>query len=256
MLGVSLSCVDRSASAALLLASTFAPAHKPVLLTGSRQAGEIDIRERGDIDCPMPSPFRPYPPILPQDVRLAADLAENLEVLATAPLPDGHWRLFSSLHVYTEARPNTQIIDRLHQYCRCIEGLILPGAGQTKKQFKGRTELFIGPRHHDMMDEIYDVRSAVEHLHENRYLETFDRPTRLDLLKKTTIAEHIARTALARIIGQQSLWPHFANTSALAQFWSQPAAERQKIWGDPIDPLQAVADFDPKYIHDGLLGAE
>jgi hypothetical protein len=31
-------------------------------------------------------------------------------------------------------------------------------------------------------------------------------------------------------------------------------AQPQKIWGDPIDPLAAVVDFDPHYIHDGLLG--
>jgi hypothetical protein len=48
----------------------------------------------------------------------------------------------------------------------------LPDAGKTQQQFKVRTELFIGPRHHDMMGEMYDVRSAVENLHENRYLES------------------------------------------------------------------------------------
>ena len=32
----------------LLLASTFAPAHRPVLLTGSRRDGEIDLRQQQD----------------------------------------------------------------------------------------------------------------------------------------------------------------------------------------------------------------
>jgi hypothetical protein len=239
----------------LLLASTFAPAHKPVILTGSRRAGEIDIRQKQDLDSPVPCLFRRYPPVVSEDIRLAAQLGENLEALAAALPSDGHWRLFRTLHVYMEARTTTEIVDRLHQYCRCIDGLILPDAGQTKRQFKSRTELFIGPRHHGMMDEIYDVRSAVEHLHENRYLESFDRTTRLDLLKKEAIAEHIARTSLARILGRNALWPHFANTSALANFWALTAVERRQIWGDPIDPMHAIADFDPKYIHDGLLGA-
>lgn len=104
------------------------------------------------------------------------------------------------------------------------------------------------------MGEIYDVR-AVEHLHENRYLEGFDRATRLDLLRKEAIVEHISRTALARILSNSSLWRHFANTAALSKFWALKAAERQQIWGNPIDPMDAVADLDPKYIHDGLLGA-
>ena len=239
----------------LLLANTFAPAHRPVMLTGSRRDGEIDIRQQQRFDSPVPCLFRPYPPVVPEDIRLAAQLGEKLDALATTPLAGAHWRLFRTLHIYTEARTNEDILDRLHQYCRCIDGLILPNAGETKRQFKSRTELFIGPRHHDMMGELYDIRSAVEHLHENRYLESFDRAIRLDLVKKEAIVEHIARTAFARIVGDDTLWPHFANTSALAIFWALAAVERQRIWGDPIDPLEAIADFDPKYIHDGKLGA-
>lgn len=121
--------------------------------------------------------------------------------LDTAPLNGGHWRFFRTLSLHTEARTIADILDRLHQYCRCIEGLILPKPGKTERQFKSRTELFIGSLHHDMIGEICDVRSAVEHPHENRYLESFDRQIRLDLLKKEAITEHIARSAIARIVG-------------------------------------------------------
>jgi hypothetical protein len=241
--------------AGLLLTSTFAAAHKPVMLSGSRLDGEIDIREQNDFDPPIPSIFRPHPPVLAGEIQLAAQLAEQIEALGTAPLTGGHWRLFRTLHIYMEARTTADILDRLHQYARCIDGLILPDVGKTTQQFKSRSELFIGPRHHDMMREIYDVRSAVEHLRENRYLESFDRETRLDLVKKEAIAERIAQTALARIVGDSNLWPHFANTSSLGNFWALPADERQRIWGDPIDPLGALADFDARYIHDGNLGA-
>jgi hypothetical protein len=239
----------------LLLASPFAPAHRPVMLTGLRRNGEIGLRQQQDFECPIPCLFRPYPPVVPDDIRLAAHLGENLETIATAQIAGGHWRLFRTLHVYTEARVISEVVDRIHQYCRCIDGLILPAAGKTKQQFKSRTELFIGPGHHDLMGELYDVRSAVEHLHENRYLEYFDRAVRLDLARKEAIAEYIAREALARVIGNDALWPHFGNTPALEKFWALMPTERKNIWGDPIDPLAAVADFDPQYIHDGLLGA-
>ena len=172
----------------LLLASTFAPAHQPIMLTGSRRDGEIDIRQQADLDLPVSCISRPYPAVLAKDIRIAAELGGKLDAIHTAPLTGGHWRLFRTLDVYREARTNSEILDRLHQFSRCIDGLILPDAGKTKQQFRSRTELFIGPRHHDMMGEIYDVRSAVEHLHENRYLEGFDRATRLDLLKKEAIS--------------------------------------------------------------------
>ena len=106
-------------------------------------------------------------------------------------------------------------MDRLHQYCRCIDGLIVPDVGKTKRQFKSRTELFIGPRHQDMMGETYDVRSDVEHLHENKHLEIFERNARLELVKKLEMMEYIARSALVRILLDRNLWPHFANTPAL-----------------------------------------
>ena len=104
------------------------------------------------------------------------------------------------------------------------------------------------------MGDTYDVRSDVEHLHENKHLEVFDRNARLDLVKKLEMMEYIARSALVRILLDSNLWPHFANTTALQAFWALDESERRKLWGDFIDPNDALADFDPRYISDGQLG--
>lgn len=237
----------------LLLASNFAPAHKPVILSGSRVDGEIKIRQQKTLDCPVPRIFKPYPNVEIADIRRAALLGSNLLTWILHPPPNGSWRLFRTLAVYIAARTTGDVLDRLHQFCRCIDGLILPDIGQTKRQFKSKTELFIGPHHHNLMGEIYDVRSAVEHLHENRYLETFDRELRLSLLQKEAIVAHIARTALGHIVAVEALWHHFANTDSLERFWKLPKAERQQIWGSVTNPMDALIDFDPRYIHDGQL---
>lgn len=239
----------------LLLSSTFATAHKPVILTGARRNGELGLHQQQDLELPIPCMFRPYPPVCGGEIETAARLAGQIEAIGKAAIEDGHWRLFRTLQIYIEARTTVDILDRLHQYCRCIDGLILPKAGETKRQFKSRTELFIGPHHHNLMGDMYDVRSAVEHLHENRYLEGFDREVRLDLLKKEAIAEHIARKTLARVIGETALWPYFANTLGLVSFWALAETDRRQIWGDPFDPMEAIKDFDAQYIHDGHLGA-
>jgi hypothetical protein len=241
--------------AGLVLAGSFAPSHAPVMLTGARHGEEIDIRQQQEFETPVVSLARPYPPIQRENVLLASQLGTNIEILPAAGVSGGQWRLFRTLHIYMQARTSQAMLDRLHQYCRCVEGLILPQVGRTRSQFKSRTELFIGPGHHTLMGELYDIRSAVEHLHENRYLETFDRAARLDLVKKETIVEYIARTALVRIIGNANCWPHFSNTSSLSRFWSLPADERRLIWGDPIDPMAALHDYDEQFINDGQLGA-
>ena len=238
----------------LLLSVMFSSSHKPVMLTGARRDGVIGVRQQMDLERPEPQVFRPYPPVVTDDIQLAAQLGQKLDAMLSETVPGGLWRLFRTLHIYVETRAIKEPLDRIHQYCRCIEGLILPAIGNTTQQFKSRTELFIGPTHHGLMGELYKIRSNVEHLHEDRYLETFDRDVRLELVKKEAIVEYIARTALAWIIGQDALWPHFGNTAALGRFWALSPDERQRIWGDPIDPMVPVADFDPKYLHDGRLG--
>ena len=114
--------------------------------------------------------------------------------------------------------------------------------------------MFIGSTHHDLMGELYDIRSDVEHLHENRYLEIFDRDVRLELVKKEAIVEYVARTTLARIISRDALWPHFGNTAALGKFWALSPYRRRELWGDPIDPMVPITNFDPQYLDDGHLG--
>ena len=93
------------------------------------------------------------------------------------------------MEIYVKTRAIGELLDRIHQYCRCIDGPILPAIERTKRLFKNRTQLFIGSTHHDLMGGLYDIRSNVDHLRENRYLETFDREVRLDLVGKEAIVE-------------------------------------------------------------------
>ena len=209
----------------------FSTSHKPVMLTGARRDGVIGVRQQSDLEIPVPGAFRPCPPVVADDILLAAQFGQKLDAMLPKTVPGGLWRFFRTLHIYVKPRAIDEPLDRIHQYCRCIEGQVLPAIGKTKQQFKSRTELFIGPGHHDLMGALYDIRSHVEHLHENRYLEPFDRDVRLDLVKKEAIVEYIARMALARIISQDALWPHFGNTAALEKFWALSPDERRKNWG-------------------------
>jgi hypothetical protein len=224
------------------------------MLAGYRQSGEINVRTQDDYDPAIPSTVRHYPALTLAELQLAAKIASQIAAIETAPLNGGHWRLFRVFHLYLEARAIRDNMDRLHQYCRCIDGLIVSKQGEAKKQFKSRTELFIGPCLHDMMGKTYDVRSDVEHLHENKHLEVFDRTARLELVKKLEMMEYIARSALVRIVLEPKLWPHFANTPALQAFWALDDQQRRALWGAAINPTDALAEFDPRYISDAQLG--
>jgi hypothetical protein len=232
----------------LLLSGTFATAHKPVILTGSCRNGEVGLRQQQDLEAPVPQDFHPYPEMTPQQFQEAGSIAQALERLAATRQGSNRWRFNRVLHLYTQTRTESDLLERIHQYARCIDGLILCDPGKSAKQFKSRTELFIGPHHHDLMGEIYDVRSSVEHPHEDRYLDPLKRETQVDLTKKEAVIEHIARTTLARIIVNAPLWAHFTNKTALASFWAKPPAERQAIWRQPIDPMKALVEFDERFL--------
>ena len=238
----------------LLMTCLFSPAHKPNLLTGAREGGEIGIFEHSELDFPPPGMIVPYPSISGASLKAAAQLGEHLVAFNATDVPGGRWRLNRIRHLFVETKAQRELLDRIHQFTRCIDGLIVTQPGYGSKQFKSRTELFVGSRHHVLMGEIYDVRSKVEHLREHLYLEEFDREARLELVKKEAVIEFVARKALARNIGDPRLWPYFANTAALDQFWASAEDERRRIWGPAIDPLDALKDFNPSYIQDNELG--
>jgi hypothetical protein len=96
--------------------------------------------------------------------------------------------------------------------------------------------------------------SNLEHLHENKHLEIFDRAARLELVKKLEMMEFIVRSALERIVLEPGLWQDFSNTTALQAFWALEEQQRRALWGAPINPTDALADFDPRFISDGQLG--
>jgi hypothetical protein len=168
----------------LLLTSTFATAHRPVILTGAREEKEIGVRQTQDLESPAPCIFRPYPEVSQAELRQAARIAGQLGKLGGIAKGDSHWRLFRVLHLYVATRPEQDLLHRLHQYARCVDGLILSRPGKGASDFKSRTELLIGPGHHGVMGEIYEDRSSVEHLHEDRLLEPFDRAKRLSAARR------------------------------------------------------------------------
>lgn len=240
----------------LLVELPFAPAHAPIRLSGGMDRDEVDIRQQADIDIPIRGLVSGHPRIEATHLRSALTMGQALSSLRD-PLRTGRsWRLIRTLTIFVDACTTSMMLDRIHQFCRCIEGLILPAEGRTKRDFKVRTELFVGPSHHDLIGEIYDVRSAVEHLHDDKYLHGFDRARMLRLVEHEAILASLCRACLRRILSNPSILPHFANESALGAFWALSHQERQGIWGSPVDPRQALAGFQPAYVSDAMLGAD
>ena len=99
------------------------------------------------------------------------------------------------------------------------------------------------------MGDIYAIRSDVEHLHEHKYLEVFDRATRLDLMQKEAVAEYVARNTPGA---------HHRNAEPVAAFWELGAAaqildiERRSTW-EALGNRRHKSEGSPQWIRSGIL---
>ena len=86
--------------------------------------------------------------------------------------------------------------DRLHQFVRSLEALILPDKGNTNKQFVYRCQTFAraGDDTHNLLLEAYAMRSDTEHL--NPWDKSVMETIRQTSMRMCAFKEH----------GKSSIW--------------------------------------------------
>ena len=142
--------------------------------------------------------------------------------------------------------------DRLHQFVRSLEALVLPVIGKTRKHFVRRCQTFARAGHDtcDLLSEAFDMRSDTEHLHpwdkavENKY----PPDKRADVCwQRTRQIEHLACDAYSRLLRDPALRKHFRTDDTIAAFWKLPDGQRRGLWDTPLDIAQEpfVQEYDP-----------
>jgi hypothetical protein len=236
--------------AGMLLASRFGTDQEPFLISGDYKADGLNVRQVDTLEAARPAAANRWHRLTTEEVRSGAAIGQAVQEFPWTGAP----RLNRVLSLYLEARTRLDWMDRIHQYTRCLDGLTIPPGGGTGKKFADRMTLIVGPAHRDLFEEIYAIRGAIEHLRENDYTEPFDRAGRIDLVKKAGIVEHVARSALVRILGTRSLWQHFKTKDSLLAFWDVPPADREHLWGATIEPADGIAGFDETQHSDAEFG--
>ncbi len=129
--------------------------------------------------------------------------------------------------------------DRLHQFVRSLEALILPDEGKTRKQFTHRCQTFAqaGDDTRSLLQESFVMRSATEHLHPlDKAVQNYPVEQREAVCwQRTRQIEHLARDAYSRVLRNADLRNHFLTDDAIADFWKLPDDQRLSLWGDPLD---------------------
>lgn len=220
-----------------------------IRLSGANVDGYVSIRHVETYRQPIWVPGTPVSVINEQTLRSIAILANQIETFEKACRG---LRVKKALMCFLEGTFLEFADAKLHQYVRCIEGFILPEKGKTKKQFKSRTELFVGLGHHELMGELYNIRSCAEHL--NNTLSVIHGKSEADRIKTLYrlcyCAESLAAYCLRRFFEHSQLWKYFDNDESIKEFWKLNDKQRQELWGESID-LQLIENtFDDSMISD------
>jgi hypothetical protein len=237
--------------AALSLITRFHTVEEPLILSGGNENGIVDIREVAHIERSAQIPGLSAKQITLHQAQLAGSLLTNMEDMSNT---EGFTRLSRILFTFLKARELIEPLDRLHQFSRCIEGLIVPEHGKSKARFQSRTRTFIGNKHEDFMGRMYDIRGAVEHLNDHIFVLSAGRKERISIIKMAVFAEYVTRECLLRIHTNRKLWPHFQSDDSFKSFWALNETDRGKIWGPTIDTTIINAEFNEARIRDSEIG--
>jgi len=134
--------------------------------------------------------------------------------------------------------------ERIHQFARSLEALILPDVGKTKRQFIHRCQTFAiaNPDNNKILNETFDLRSMCEHLNDWKpALGSYPEDQRESLaLLRTRQMERLTCFAYSRILENISVRKNFDSEIEMQAFWKMHEKTRIKIWGNQLD-LKAVS---------------
>ncbi len=224
----------------------------PIMIGGAYQPDGLTVRSISDLRQPMIPGGVDYDDVTAEMVALAYRHAMGRINFEKTTSYD---RIARVLFIFDNAVVTPSVHERLHQFCRCIEGFILPNVGKTEKQFVSRTELFVGPSHHDPMRALYKMRSKVEHMHDYEWPEGMvERDRRLIVMRRAALVQELSRQCISHFLTTENMWPHFASPDRLASFWALPPPDRQNLWGPPFDLNAIDKKFDASAFSDEMLG--
>jgi len=224
----------------------------PVSLTGSNIDGEIEIRQIGKLEHPKVLVGCPLDEFNIKRIEQAAELTKAMSQFFESK---DFQRIKRTINYFFDGIMSNRVYDRLHHFVRVIEGFIYPEIGKTRKQFVSRTELFIGPGHHDLMGNLYDIRSQVEHVHSpfDVIEGNTEKEKNTNLLKRAYLSESIARYCIINFCTNPKLWNHFKDETSIGLFWKRPLQERRKIWGNEIKVSDIIQRYRPENLKDNEL---
>lgn len=217
-------------------------------ISGANVEGRIEVRTLGEtIRVVRPDGF-PWTPIDEELLRRAAHLANAIETFPRRP-PANRFLLSRTLDTFFETFTERRLDERIHQFVRAVDG-ITRAKGNADFRDRCRT-LMEGDT--EVCRELYLIRNATEHFRfwsaelepQLSPREDFHR-----LFRRAHEAEVLARYAVTRVLDRPDLWAALADDQVTA-FWKKPEKERVAAWGERLDLVAAMREFDTSFVPEG-----
>lgn len=219
---------------ALAIAMPHFTCDRAIEATGARDLHGIRVRQVGSINPFLGGPNVPRMQLTEGDVQGAHELVGVVEELARFP----NSALAKSTKSFLEGMQTSNPARRLHAFVRCVEGVIRPSIGTTRVDFIERVQSIMKGDARATLEQIYDIRSADEHLKD--VLETLPgtNDVKLRLLDARVVqSETIARHFLKTVFASNRLRGLLQSKSSAEVFWE---SRDTALWGMPLD-LEAEA---------------
>ena len=213
------------------------------IVNGANVNGQIGIRQHASIRELDLTHGQPEFLVGIDEARRSVSLARRLRYIQDAPRPE--WgRVIRAVRTLLLANHQTNSFgERLHQFVRALEGLIKVPKGNGRKTFAHRAQTFAvaGDAPREALLELYDLRSAVEHLGvpiealaaegtEKQRLGVVDRRTRQ--------ADALARLAILRALESPVIFNYFRTDAQIDEFWKLADDVKVLLWGDRLDIMK------------------
>jgi hypothetical protein len=206
-------------------------------MNGANVAGEINVRQfsnlsRYESTYEIPE-FRPGA----KELRRAEALAVRLRRVNEG---GADWaRLRRGVNALLRGSRMDDGTERLHQFVRALEALIKPDIGNTKRQFAHRidqTFTVANDETRETLNQIFDLRSRIEHVHDPLDVLDGDRDVRIATAnRRTRQVDVLARFAVTRVLEDDALFDTFRTEPGIEAFWARPDALRAAAWGRRLD---------------------
>jgi hypothetical protein len=218
------------------------------LLCGSFSDGKSEIRQMSELAFFYQTKGYTRIPVTIERLKKAIQLRKSLEEIYATP--DDFKRLKWGWRVLMDGLQKEHGEERIHQFVRSLEALILPEIAKTKRQFTHRCQTFAKASSDtaQILKESFELRSMAEHLNDwEQALKSCPQTDReITALHRTRQMERLASFTYSRILENDIIRNHFLNETKQGDFWKQPDDDRKNVWGTQLDltSITEVRAFD------------